>query len=456
MGRWDGVEWVPVAAGSVTEPRIHVITHGWGPGLRSVVDGTGDTLLAWHPNAETPDGKRFDSWFGPLADAILADDPGAAVLAYSWIDESATHEGATRSVRSQLRTTVNGQRLAVAVRMALGSPSPAMHFIGYSHGAKVATVAAALVAPMPRHLTILDSPDSLVPALGGALNNLGSYLRLLAPEFELDDSFVGQESDVRDRIFVDNHVSHFGTQYGSEPGLGNVVDVTLDPEAFPLDAASSPHSYAWAWYLKTAQSPELGLGYAWSPLRDARSEPTSHQYRQVLDGGDAFLLEPNPDVAPGGPAAVLRSRIRPERDLRRRLVGTNDRVFGLFWRRSGDVWTSAPVEWVSGPDDARVVVALNRTERAQSVKGWSSKPDRIVHVPVGGSRAGPALVSIQLEASEPAEVVVGQALAVNGFILPAGAERRAWSRMFFWVAAAGTTVALGATLVGLVGRSRRS
>ena len=75
LGRWDGSAWVPVATGSVIEPRVHILTHGWGPGMRPTVKAHDGFLRVWDEAAETQDGRRFDRWFGPLATAILDDDP---------------------------------------------------------------------------------------------------------------------------------------------------------------------------------------------------------------------------------------------------------------------------------------------------------------------------------------------------------------------------------------------
>ena len=157
-------------------------------------------------------------------------------------------------------------------------------------------------------------------------------------------------------------------------------------------------------------------------------------------------LEENPDIEPAGVVAVLRSRVSEEREVPRTLSGVKDRALAMFWRRQGDVWASARVTWLSGPDDATVTVFVNRTERARSVKGWSQNPERVIHVPVGAARSGPSLVSIDLASSEPAEVIVGQAVAVNGFVLPAGTEIGVWMRLWFWT---GAVVSVG--LVGLLG-----
>ncbi|MGI9528442.1 MAG: hypothetical protein ACR2NG_01930 [Acidimicrobiia bacterium] len=449
LGRWDGETWVGVDAGSVRSARVHVVVHGWAPGMRPTVEATDGFLRVWDPGATTPEGRRFDRWFGPLAEAILLDDPAATVLAFSWIDESATQTGVTRSLKSQLRTTVNGQRLAVALREALHEDDHQLHLIGYSHGAKVATVAAIAAEPQPKHLTILDSPDSLIPAIGGALNDLGSYLRLLSPEVATDDSYRGPAPEDRTATFVDTYSSKFGEPYGSGPGLGWITDVSLRPAEHPIDDAPSDHAYAWAWYLDSARHPERGVGYAWSPLRGGR-RPAGTQYRQIEGSEHLLELEEHEDVIPAPAAVQLRSRVRDKVTPPRRLTSDDGRSVGMFWRRSGDLWLTAPVRWIEGPEDARLLVYGGRTERARSVKGWSSAPQRLVPVPLGGARPGPMLLSAEVVSPEFAEVEIGPIVAVNGLILPSRTELRMWFRPLLRLTIAATSLALSLGIVRLI------
>ncbi|MGI9666048.1 MAG: hypothetical protein ACR2N2_02965 [Acidimicrobiia bacterium] len=430
LGVWDGSAFVPVTESSIDAPRVHIITHGWAPGLLDVVQGSDGFTRVWDAEAVTRSGKRFDRWFYPLADAICADDPDAAVVAYTWIDESATQDSMFDSARSQLRTTINGQRLSVALRRALASKDSMLHFIGYSHGAKVATVAATLTDPAPQHLTILDSPDNLLPVLGGALNDLSSYLRILAPGNLMDD------------VLIDNYSSHFGIHYGTHPGLGAVHDIELDPEGHPMDEAPTAHSYAWAWYLESAKHPERGVGYAWSPLRGGE-RPPHFQMHQQPSSEDPLVLEENPEVQPSTIATSVRMRMRERMDKSRFLsTDGSTRAYGLFWRRKGDLWATAKLEWHTGPDHATTTVRANRTERARSVRGWTDTPTRRLPVPLGGARAGPMFVVVELVSDEPASVSVGRATAVNGFTLPTGSEFQAWGRPLLWSAIAGTVVGL--------------
>ncbi len=69
-----------------------------------------------------------------LAPDLVASDPNAVVLAYSWLDDSATKEASIPIVggsipldayKSEARTTLNGERLAMALEQVLGPTSRA-------------------------------------------------------------------------------------------------------------------------------------------------------------------------------------------------------------------------------------------------------------------------------------------------------------------------------------------
>ena len=173
-------------------------------------------------------------------------------------------------------------------------------------------------------------------------------------------------------------------------------------------------------------------------------------------GADPFDLEPNDEVMPGTVGARLRTRA--ERTTQQRhVLSTSGKTtnYGFFWRRSGDLWVSAPVEWHFGPDDAVLTVTANRTERARSVRGWSSEPKRVVHVPLGGSRFGPMFVQVELTSSAPAEVEFSTAKAVNGFVLPAGSEIQAWVRPILFMIVTVTSLAVFRAVRGLFRRLAR-
>jgi len=422
LGRWDHDAFVPVTRDSVEATAVHVFVHGWGRGLSGPMKEAGGFMYVWDERATTPEGARFDRWFAPLAEAITSADPEAVVLVYSWVDESATPMNALSAIRSQLRTTVNGQRLAVALERALSDGDHRIHLLGYSHGAKVATIAATLLEPAPAQLTILDSPESALPVLGGALNDLTGYLRVLAS---------GRADDV---TFVDNYVSEYGMRYGERAGLGAVVDTVLDPGTFPLERAGTGHSYAWAWYVESAEQLDRGVGFAWSPLVGDPATPMATQLRQLRPRPDALphplALEPAPYVRTGGVAERVGTRLRNVADQTRTLEtdGGSATAWALFWRRKGDLLAPATVHWISGPDDATLRIIANRTERARTVKGWTDGPDQRVNVPLGGALNGPMVVQVVLESSEPAAVEMARAAAVYSMMLPGGAEMRTWLR----------------------------
>src|SRR5262249_42864244 len=123
-------------------------------------------LLKGHSHQDWPGSNVVESTAGlawdlthfgnPNSNAKL--DPNAVVLAYTWIDDSATSNASTwygvptQGFKSEARTTLNGQRLAVALEQVLGTDAQfhevqngqsqgKLQLIGHSHGSKVVTVA---------------------------------------------------------------------------------------------------------------------------------------------------------------------------------------------------------------------------------------------------------------------------------------------------------------------------
>src|SRR6185295_13101695 len=120
--------------------------------------------------------------------AIKAFDPRSTVLAYSWIDDSATDgsfEELDEVYQSEAYTQVNGIRLANALIRTLvagfwTNPANKLHLIGHSHGSKVVTVAALtlqnLGLPLAQ-LTLLDATESEGTLNANGANFLGFYLQ---------------------------------------------------------------------------------------------------------------------------------------------------------------------------------------------------------------------------------------------------------------------------------------
>ncbi len=421
LGRWNGDGWDPVAPNSIGATKVTVLSHGWAPGLRYAVDEHDGLLRAWDPEAVTKKGKRFERWYAPLAEAITAHDPNALVLAYTWIDQSATTSSALRGVRSQRRSTVAGQALSRALQTAFGDSIPRLHLIGHSHGAKVVTVAASLLPGPPEHVTIFDSPENLMPVVGGALNLLSSYLRSLP---------VGRGPGL---TFVDNYPSKYGVHYGREQGLGRVVDVMLQPDEYPLDIEINDHSYPWYWYLNTAQDISLGVGYAWSPLLADSTEPKASQLHQPENSeGDKdsrapwVLIESDEEWKETEPAPVSYRQIEQIGELS--TDGVKPFVArGFLRRKSGDHVFRVGIRWVEGPPDATVSFRIGGVEQWRHRRGWADEDERNVAIPVGGRRSGPGVFQMRLESSEPArlELLSGTVASAD---VAVGAEYRAWLR----------------------------
>jgi hypothetical protein len=361
-----------------------------------------------------------------------------------------------------MRTTVNGQRLAVALLTALADcTEPDIHLIGFSHGARIVTIAATMMEPMPRQVTLLDSPEGALPIAGGALNDLTSYLRMLT-----------RPGEGLYEVDVDNYPSHYGVRYGRHPGLHRVVDVELDPEGHPLDpqagrpasvggTASAYHRYAPEWYVETARR-DLDIGFGWSRLADRATWPTDAEHRQA-DGGDPFSLEWVDRGQAGDTTGEVVNRVRNAMERPLVLSTEGQRTLShVAWRHRGDILAVLPIYWVTAPPTASVHVFVGGRERASAVRGWTDAADQNVAVPLGDVRRGLVGVLVRLDSDEPATVEVDRATSIYQLPLPAFAEYRTWLFPAFvtTVAVAGTAAALFGTwsafrLGRWVGRSVR-
>lgn len=238
-------------------------------------------MLAW--DARQANGDYYFDWLRPLASAIAERDQGAVVLAYSWIDDSATSDDPLDARVSERRTGRNGRRLAGGLTKLLASGftrrGGQLHLIGHSHGARVVTVGATELRSPPAQLTLLDSPDTEVPELGGASNNLPPLLRRLP---------IGRSPG---RVFVDNYFSLAGRRYGNERGLSAIVDVQLDPAQLSEVDVFARHEYPITWYTASAQQDQSGVGLEWSPLLGTAYEQLASLYVQAEPGDPARELD---------------------------------------------------------------------------------------------------------------------------------------------------------------------
>jgi hypothetical protein len=298
LGRWDGTTLQPVTAGSVTSDHVVVVTHGWAVGLKPAYDrlqaASAQLVTIWDPALTDAGGVSPMQNFGPLLGALQTADPAAAVLMFSWVDQSATTFDPLTARDAENATEINGHRLAVAVDQALGPAwSGQLHLIGHSFGANVATTAALAVAASPRQLTLMDSPEVALARFGGAMNDLRYKLPRLAP-----GRLPGQ-------TFVDSYISLVGAPYSGLPGLDQVVDVRLAPPAG--DNAGQEHEYPTVWYREALQAKgNPPTGPWWSPLLGGDPTAAGRSYEEQDRATPTVLtqLEPAPPATTADAMAV--------------------------------------------------------------------------------------------------------------------------------------------------------
>ncbi len=292
--------WQPVSPGSVTG-NVHVLVHGWAPGELGWVNSNGGAAARiWNDNDIGPDGKPVFAAITNLAEAIDT-TPGQTVLAYSWIDMSATagnldfsswdlSKAMPYAAEAQLAAPAAGFILGAELRAAIGSNTDNLQLIGHSYGAKVATLATLQLVQwgIPvQQLTLLDSPElGSQGVLGSVSNRLQPYLAQLSV-----GSGPGQ-------TFVDNYTSLVGTAYSGTGSLGNITNVSLAPPN-PTDVVAA-HNYPINWYATsgTAANPgQVGLG--WSPLMPSHAQPpVGQQYTQDWKDNDELDLTSGTYVPP--------------------------------------------------------------------------------------------------------------------------------------------------------------
>lgn len=219
------------------------------------------------------------------------------MLAYSWLDESATSADPLDAHFAGERRDENGERLGTVLNEAI-APSfrdeGMVHVIGHSFGAKVATLASLRLERPPNQLTLLDSPESPIAQLGGVANDLPPLLRQLP---------LGRTPE---STFVDSYYSEFGEPYGDWEGLEAVVDTHLIPSQYPITDVIARHVYPAVWYTDAAEHPDAGVGPQWSPLLGDRYERLEPSYRQAHPGtGPVEQLEL--EAAPRAPLPALES-----------------------------------------------------------------------------------------------------------------------------------------------------
>ncbi len=270
--------------------RIYVFVHGWVPGSKAGADllyaTDGKVVTAWDPRISNVQGLSLVDSYVPLLAALAQRDPDAAVLWFSWVDQSGTDTGLFSARNSLSATSVNGGRLAIALSDVIGDGAPGVHLIGHSHGCIVTTHAALALPQRPAQLTLLDCPEDWFSRAGGAAGLLDHLLPRLQPG-------RGEGS-----TFIDAYASMFGRAYHDDPGLGDVVDVRLPLQRRPDDSRSPVsynHQYAVIWYAQTVGADDAPAGFAWSVLQGFDPSELAAGYLVTSNGRLRRLAERSSD-----------------------------------------------------------------------------------------------------------------------------------------------------------------
>jgi hypothetical protein len=377
-GETDGPgEFRRLKAGDLADvERVYVFTHGWVPGSKTDADllyaTEGEVVTAWDPRLSNVNGETLVEAYVPLLDALARRDPDAAVLWFSWVDQSGTDTGLFSARNSLHATSVNGRRLAIALADLIGDGSPQVHLIGHSHGCIVSTHAALSLRRRPEQLTLLDCPEDWFSRSGGAAGLLNHLLPRLQP---------GRGAG---STFVDAYASMFGKAYHDEPGLADVVDVRLPPVRRPEDDVRTPvsynHHYAVVWYSQTVADPEAKAGYAWSRLNGFEPEDLDAGYLVTGSGRLVRLAEhePNGDAE----AYVVESLINTVTELTPR----NPDMFVSMELGEDAVMIEFDYDLKRGGKNTLFEAAVNRTLAfTASPRYHVPSRGRFLRLPAGGS-----------------------------------------------------------------------
>jgi hypothetical protein len=280
LGRWHEGRFVEVTPGSVPASHLRVLVHGWTPGHDRAAARAGERTWELATDPDAP----LEPWMADLARTFTERDPHSVVLAYSWLDDSSTRRVPLAERNALAHTSLHGELLAEALSQALApdfhAAHGAVHLLGHSYGARVASIAAEHLDPRPIQLTLFDAPDATLTHISGSGTGLDELLGVLPIGWGAGETFV------------DSYVSMVGRRYGHVAGLGGMIDVVLAPP-FGALAYRPRHLYPMAFY---AASAGTGFGFDWSPLADHPAAPTPGCWEQ--DGASGMRLHRGCTAAP--------------------------------------------------------------------------------------------------------------------------------------------------------------
>jgi len=449
--RWRSDGFAPVRPGSVAAGRVHVVV---------------------------PAGPAGSAWAAVrrLARAVTAADPGATVLAYSWpapVTTSRAGPGEPGRLDPSALTDRAGQRLARAWARAsaprFAGRGGMLHLVGDGPGARVATVAALRMVPPPDHLTLLDSPERAgASRAAGTANRLAGYLPRLV---------VGRAPGT---TRVDSYDSGLGSDYGTVPGLGAVVDVRITARAGSGPETPPAPGRAIGWYTASVRSPTAGVGWAWSPLAGGSFEGLAAAYRTAggaearrrFGGPDRALVErsrsPGPSVVAVPVAAFERAGATAGNPEAAAAVVTPGRAWSVDVATGrGDLGLALDYRFLRGADGSRLTVRLDGTVRAVIDGAYAGRAGQRLVIDVAGLAAGHHALSVHLDPvgrpgpgptagdrREPGEPAVALA-DLTALRTPPGAGGREGGPAARVGALAAAALVVAAGLAGVVAAPRR-
>ena len=267
LAKWDGTNWVPVMPGDLSTGNIHVLVHGWGPGLKTFAEHGGKIWNEKDPvTGEAVNSDRY--WaYTFAAQNIRSVAPGDKVVLFDWLNMSAT-ENISNPGASLANTDKAAGELISALKSAsnfAGAYNGKLQFIGISHGARVATWATKELykndSVVVNQLTLGDSPE-YGPEKWGGVNNLDKIL---------PDIKIGRSSG---STFVDNYYSALGRNYIADNDIVN-VKLNPNPDMFPWDK----HGYPLSWYGSASIFTD-NVAINWSPLLGDIYKTLGSEYEQ--------------------------------------------------------------------------------------------------------------------------------------------------------------------------------
>ena len=282
LAKWDGTNWVSVNKGDLSSGNIHVLVHGWAPGLRTFADDGGKIWDENGPKTGDNTNKDFAEKLKNAATGIKAVAPGDLVVAFNWLDMSATE---TENLTTEPRKSRNNTDQAAAdlvnalksAGISAGVFDGKLQIIGVSHGARVSALATENLYKNGKsgsivvdQLTLADSPEGIT-GLVGANNRLASVLNGIK---------IGRDAS---STFVDNYYSYFGESYFADD---DIVNVRLNPK--PSLSIGDKHIYPINWY-EGASKNTTTLGLAWSPLEGDTYKNLSSNYEQDWQNPDGSI-----------------------------------------------------------------------------------------------------------------------------------------------------------------------